>query len=58
MGFFDEVRVPPPPPPPSYRLPDWLAPPENIAPGRLYSEARELWPDARDPPPTEDDVVI
>jgi hypothetical protein len=36
MGFFDEVRVPPPPPPPSYRLPDWLAPPENIAPGRLY----------------------
>jgi len=52
------VRVPPPPPPPSYRLPDWLAPPENIAPGRLYSEARELWPDARDPPPTEDDVVI
>jgi hypothetical protein len=32
VGFFDAARVPPPPPPPSYRLPDWLAPPENVEP--------------------------
>ncbi len=35
MGFFDAVRVPPSPPP-DYRLPEWLAPPENIEPGKVY----------------------
>jgi hypothetical protein len=32
VGFFDAARVPPPPPRPRYRLPDWLAPPENVEP--------------------------
>jgi hypothetical protein len=36
MGFFDAARVPPPPAPPSYRLPEWIAPPENIKPAMVY----------------------
>jgi hypothetical protein len=36
VGFFDAARVPPPPTPPSYRLPEWIAPPENIAPAMVY----------------------
>jgi hypothetical protein len=32
MGFFDAARVAPAPAPPGYRLPGWLAPPENIEP--------------------------
>jgi hypothetical protein len=36
VGFFDAARVPPPPAPPSYRLPEWIAPPENIEPSKVY----------------------
>lgn len=39
MGFFDAARVPPPPPPPSYRLPEWIAPPENYEPGEAHIDA-------------------
>lgn len=34
MSFFGPLP-PPEPPQPRYRLPDWLAPPENMAPGIL-----------------------
>lgn len=34
MGFFDEME-PAPPPPPSYRLPDWIGPPENVIPATV-----------------------
>lgn len=35
MGFFDVARVPPAALPPSYRLPEWLAPADNIEPATV-----------------------
>ncbi len=35
MSFFPPLP-PPEPAPPRYRLPDWIAPPENVAPGKVH----------------------
>lgn len=36
MRFFDEPAASPPPPPePSYRLPEWIAAPENVIPATV-----------------------